>query len=155
MSSIFWYFLVFHWRYLPIIYITTPNSRYWNWSLLFLGDKMKGFVEKGCLNEQQQGQGTHENCSMYLLLKNHLGLVWIFLLKGCFFFFWCGSFLKSLLNLLWYCFCFMFWFFWPWSMWGFSSLPRDWTYTPCIGRQSLFFFTFCFVSGYSWLTMLW
>ena len=28
-----------------------------------------------------------------------------------FFFFWCGPFLKSLLNLLQYCFCFMFWFF--------------------------------------------
>ena len=27
------------------------------------------------------------------------------------FFFWCGPFLKSLLNLLQYCFCFMFWFF--------------------------------------------
>ena len=25
-------------------------------------------------------------------------------------FFWCGPFLKSLLNLLEYCFCFMFWF---------------------------------------------
>ena len=25
--------------------------------------------------------------------------------------FWCGPFLKSLLNLLQYCFCFMFWFF--------------------------------------------
>ena len=28
-------------------------------------------------------------------------------------FFWCGSFLKSLLNLLQHCFCFMFWFFDP------------------------------------------
>ena len=27
------------------------------------------------------------------------------------FIFWCGQFLKSLLNLLQYCFCFMFWFF--------------------------------------------
>ena len=26
-------------------------------------------------------------------------------------FFWCGPFLKSLLNVLQYCFCFMFWFF--------------------------------------------
>ena len=26
-------------------------------------------------------------------------------------FFWCGPFLKSLLNLLQYCFCFMFWYF--------------------------------------------
>ena len=28
-----------------------------------------------------------------------------------FFFFWCGPFLKSLLNLLQHCFCFMLWFF--------------------------------------------
>ena len=28
-------------------------------------------------------------------------------------FFWCGPFLKSLLNLLQYCFCFMFWIFGP------------------------------------------
>ena len=30
-------------------------------------------------------------------------------------FFWCGPFLKSLLNLLQYCFCFMFWFFGRWA----------------------------------------
>ena len=27
--------------------------------------------------------------------------------------------------------------FWPWSMWDLSSLTRDWTCTPCIGRRSL------------------
>ena len=54
------------------------------------------------------------------------------------FFFRCGSFLKSLLNLLQYCFCFMFWCF------GhklceilLSTLTRDWTPTPCLGRRSL------------------
>ena len=43
-------------------------------------------------------------------------------------------FLKSLLNLLQYCFCFMFWFF---GLWDLSSLTRDQTHTLCIGRQSL------------------
>ena len=51
--------------------------------------------------------------------------------------FLCEPFLKSLLNLLQYCFCFMFWFFWPWDMWDLSSLTRDQTHTPCIRRQSL------------------
>ena len=39
-------------------------------------------------------------------------------------FFGCGPFLKSLLNLLQYCFCFIFWFFWPWGMWDLRSLWR-------------------------------
>ena len=56
-----------------------------------------------------------------------------------FFFFWHGPFLKSLLNLLQYCFCFMCWqvFFWPGSMWDLSSPTRDQTCTPCIERWSL------------------
>ena len=57
-----------------------------------------------------------------------------------FFFFSCGPFLKSLLNLLQYCLCFMFWFFgcdWPRGVQNLSSPTRDWTHTPCIGRQSL------------------
>ena len=52
------------------------------------------------------------------------------------FFFWdsfflCGPFLKSLLNLLQYCFQFMFWFF------GYKasySWTRDWNCNPCFGR---------------------
>ena len=48
-----------------------------------------------------------------------------------------GPFLKSLLNLLQYCFCFMFWFFWSRGMWDLSSPTRDQTRTPCIGRCSL------------------
>ena len=55
----------------------------------------------------------------------------------CFFFFLrffsCGPLLKSLLNLLQYCFSFMFWFFGRKA----CSLTRDGTCTPCIGRQSL------------------
>ena len=38
------------------------------------------------------------------------------------------------MNLLQYCFCFMFWFFGPEDL---SSLTRDQTCTPCIGRESL------------------
>ena len=51
--------------------------------------------------------------------------------------FWCRSFLKSLLNLLQYCFCFMFWGCWPWGMWVLSSLTRDQILTLCSGKQSL------------------
>ena len=50
----------------------------------------------------------------------------------------------------------MFWFFGLWGMWDLSSLTRDQTHTPCIGRWSLnhwtdrevphlLFFWFCFV----------
>ena len=49
----------------------------------------------------------------------------------------CGSFLKSLLNFLQYCFYFMFWFFWPWGMQDLSSLTRDWTHTPFIEGEVL------------------
>ena len=48
-----------------------------------------------------------------------------------------GPFLKSLLNLLQYCFCFTFWFFLLGGMWDLSSLTRDRTWAPCIGRWSL------------------
>ena len=47
------------------------------------------------------------------------------------FFFWCGPFLKSLLTFLQYCFCFI---FWPQGIWDLSSLSRDRTLTPCVGR---------------------
>ena len=53
------------------------------------------------------------------------------------FFFFNGPLLKSLLNLLQYCFCFMFGVFWPQGMWDRSFSTRDQTGTPCIGRQSL------------------
>ena len=53
-----------------------------------------------------------------------------------FFFFWCGPFFKLWLNLLQYCFWF-FLVFWLWDMWDLRSPTRDWTRTPCIGRQSL------------------
>ena len=50
--------------------------------------------------------------------------------------FWCGPFLKFLLNvtilLLFYVLV-----FWPRGMWDLSSLTRDWTRSRCIGRRSL------------------
>ena len=52
-------------------------------------------------------------------------------------FLWCGPFLKSLLNLLQYCFCFMLWCFWSQGMWDLSSPTRDRTHHPCTGRWSL------------------
>lgn len=48
---------------------------------------------------------------------------------------------KSLLNLLQYCFCFYTLFFWLWGMWDPSSLTRDQTSTPWVGRQSLSLWT--------------
>ena len=51
------------------------------------------------------------------------------------FFFWCGPFLKSLLNLLQYCLCLIFWF-WPQGMWDPSSPIKDWTCTSCVERWS-------------------
>ena len=65
-------------------------------------------------------------------------IIW---LDHCLFFlsfvFWCGLFLKSLLNLLQYCFCFMFWFLWSRGMWDLSCPAKDQTQMPCIGRWSL------------------
>ena len=60
--------------------------------------------------------------------------MWLFVLLK---FFWCESFLKSLLNYLQYCFWFMFWFFSSWGMWNLSSLTRAQTHTLCIGRWRL------------------
>ena len=56
--------------------------------------------------------------------------------------FYCGenktSDLPSLLNLLQYCFyCFSVLFFWPRGLGDVSSLTRDGTCTPCVGRRSL------------------
>ena len=45
----------------------------------------------------------------------------------------CGSFLKSLLNLLQYFFCFLFWFLGHEDL---SSPPRDQTHTAYTGGQS-------------------
>ena len=46
------------------------------------------------------------------------------------------SVLKSLLNLLPYCFCFIF-IFWLWGLWDLSSPTGNQAHTPCIKRQSI------------------
>ena len=51
-------------------------------------------------------------------------------------YFWCGPFLKPLLNLVQYCFCLTLWFFGHEAL-ELSSLTRDWTYSPCLGKWSL------------------
>ena len=51
--------------------------------------------------------------------------------------FLCGPPLRSLLNLLQYCFCSIFLVFCPLDMWDVRSLTRNWTHTPCTGRWSL------------------
>ena len=56
-----------------------------------------------------------------------------------FFFFSCGSFLKSLLNLSQYYFCFV---FLATGMWNLSSLTRDGSHTPCIGSWNLNYWSF-------------
>ena len=58
-----------------------------------------------------------------------------------FFKFLCGPFLKSLFDLLQYCFYFIFLAFWPRGMRNLNSLTKDWTHTPCIGRWSLNYWT--------------
>ena len=84
--------------------------------------------------------GREPVAQVFSLISPSFLEVWVsfsFFLKIFFFFFWCGPFLKSLLNLLQYCFCFMFLFFSPQCIWGLSSLTRDQTLSPCIGRRSL------------------
>ena len=63
----------------------------------------------------------------------------LFFFKIFFFSFWCGPFLKSLLNLLLNLLLLLFFVlvFWPRGMWDLSALTKDWTRTPWIGRLSL------------------
>ena len=51
------------------------------------------------------------------MLTNIEALFFLFWSLFCCFFFWCGPFLKSLLNLLQYCFCLMFWVFGSEACW--------------------------------------
>ena len=75
--------------------------------------------------------------SVYCLFLYRLKVVLLLQIAFSEDFFWRGPVLKSLLNLLQYCFCFTYRLFWPRDMWGLSFLTRDQTYTPCIGRQNL------------------
>ena len=65
---IFHDFLVFHWRYLPIIYITTPNSGYWNWHLLFM-TKPKALVKGGAWVESSRVREPRRSALCVYFLK--------------------------------------------------------------------------------------
>ena len=89
-------------------------------------------------------------CYLTLPAGSHRAFAWLSLLSqphlvtaNFFFFFWCGPFLKSLVNLSQRCFCFT---FWSWYV-----AIRDWTCTPCIRRSSLNQGTTGEVPGYCWI----
>ena len=52
-------------------------------------------------------------------------------------FYWCRPFFKSLLKFIAILFLFYVLVFWPCVMWDLIFLTRDWTCTPCAGRQNL------------------
>ena len=53
-------------------------------------------------------------------------------------FFWCWPFfLKVFIEFVTILLMFYVLVFWPWGKWDLSSPTRDWTCTPCIGRQRL------------------
>ena len=87
---------------------------------------------------ESQGRGSLVGCSPW---GRRVGHDWCELAAAAFIFlkvlFLCRSLLKSLLNMLKYCFCLIFHFFGLCSMWDLSSPTRNRTCTPCIGRQSL------------------
>ena len=76
---------------------------------------------------------TYTPCFLCLFLwQERLFLLFFFKI---YMYFLCGPFLKSLLNLLLYCFCCYYILdFWPQGMWDPSSPTRDRICTPCIGR---------------------
>ena len=78
--------------------------------------------------------GGFLKCSFSWGFVRTIGLFYFF---KDFFFFWCGPFLKSLLNLLQYCFCFMFWFFGCQACGILALQSGIEPPTPCIGTRSL------------------
>ena len=76
-------------------------------------------------------------------LKQVVYFLCIFSCMSCFcwlcvfFFFKCGPFLKSLLNLLPYCFCFMFWVFGPEACWILAPQPSIEPTTPALEGEVL------------------
>ena len=69
--------------------------------------------------------------NLVLLTLQHFAIFFFFLKI-----FWCGPFLKSLLNLLQYCFCFMLWVFGCQACGILAPLRRT-EVTPCTERWSL------------------
>ena len=98
-----------HWSRLPF---PSPmqESEKWKWSRSVMSDpqRLHGLQPSRLLRPWGfPGKSTGVGCHCLLWWKAH------FTIFVSFFFFWCGPFLKSLLNLLQYCFCFMFCFFPP------------------------------------------
>ena len=83
---------------------------------------------------QKENLEMHSWCS--------LPLDRLFWCPACFFFFLfkdlkkCGPFFFSSLYWISYNVAPVLCFFGPQGMWEFSSLSRDWTHVPCVGRQS-------------------
>ena len=75
-----------------------------------------------------------------LLLLSQISLI----LSTCKFFkkiFWCRSFFTVFIKSVTILLLFYVLVFWPWGMWDLSSPTKDWTCTPCIGRQDLHHWT--------------
>ena len=82
------------------------KPRMWNWcTASFLVTTAPLFLSP--LNKHEGYRGP-SLAHVYYATHSTFLFVCLFVFK---IFFWCGPFLKSLLNLLQYCFCFMFWFF--------------------------------------------
>ena len=85
-----------------------PHPRVGGWT-----EKAGGRSEMKKQDGRRYTQNGHDKVCRLILwtLESHWGVLSkgiLFFLQD--FFFWCGPFLKSLLNVLQYCFCFMFWF---------------------------------------------
>ena len=78
---------------------------------------------------------------LFLFCVSIVDFQYMVTMKFFFFFplkiFWCGPILKSLLNFVTTLLLFYILVFWPQGIWDLSSLTRDRTCTPCIGRRSL------------------
>ena len=96
------------------------------------------------LCDTRRGWSQHDKCPVGHVAKfpncRFQAQSW---LSSFFFLFKCGPSLKHFefkICLYWICYDIVLFYVlvsWPRSVWDLSSLIRDWTRTPCIGRQSL------------------
>ena len=100
----------------------TGGRRRWTETSLWPG---RGLLAQG---KQVSGPFQEEECFTVAFVFCFWG---VFLAMNHF------LFLKSLLDLLEYCFWYMFWFFWPPGLWHLSSPTREWSHSPCTGRRNL------------------
>ena len=89
---------------------------------------------------QEALQPLKWNMETYLLNEKIACLMWKWIWCDSMFIylkhFFIWTIFKVFMHLLQYCFCFRLWVF-VHKTWDHSSLTRDQTHTPCIGRQSL------------------